>query len=351
MSTAIVWDRCSAWPHVLVRRSSWSWALLLSIMLLFCIVEMDAEPWTEQFLKDISDAGDKFIFKQHHLGKHFELVTSMTEQGVSRRSLRFQCSALFQSHSKANASQEYHPPRHPPPVMLNSFTLDGAVTSHDMYCTEEQQNGGAGYVWSASELDRNGKSACQCGQYNKPFCDQAIARYGDVIKNKSGYVFGSQKPWAESALLAAGAASVTTVEYMSITTDHPRLLYIHPFNLTAKYLRGHKGADFAWSYSSLEHDGLGRYGDPINPFADLESIYRIHCLLRPGGVLFLGFPVGPDALYWNAHRIYGPLRLYLVLSGWEVMDVIGLERRIISTDHLGDGAHQPVIVLRKPLLT
>ena len=37
--------------------------------------------------------------------------------------------------------------------------------------------------------------------------------------------------------------------------------------------------DFIFSYSSLEHDGLGRYGDPINPFADLVCFaYRVPTL-------------------------------------------------------------------------
>ena len=316
--------------------------------LLFSKLNADSS-WTKQFLADITGVAEKFVYKQHHVGKHFELVVNATETG-NRTSLRFQCIELFRIHASANALAEYQPPRQPPSVMLHSFTLDGAVPLHDMFCNEERQNGGSGYYWSAEELDRNGKQPCRCGQYKKPICGQAIASFGDLIKNKSGYVFGTQIPWAESALLAAGAASVTTVEYMTITTDHPRLHYIHPFNLTAKFLRHHVGADFAWSFSSLEHDGLGRYGDPVNPFGDLESIYRIHCLLKPGGVLFLGVPVGPDALYWNAHRIYGPLRLQLALAGWEIMDVVGLERRVVSTDHLGDFNHQPVMVLRKPLV-
>ncbi len=73
-----------------------------------------------------------------------------------------------------------------------------------------------------------------------------------------------------------------------------------------------------FSYSSLEHDGLGRssiahahvylsrfsfnssvvcrYGDPINPFGDLESVGRARCLLKEKGVLMIGIPVGLDTL-------------------------------------------------------
>ena len=108
--------------------------------------------------------------------------------------------------------------------------------------------------------------------------------------------------------------------------------------------------DFAFSYSSLEHDGLARYGDPLNPFGDLESIARVHCLLRPGGLFFLGFPVAYDAVIWNAHRIYGQLRLQLVLNQWELVEVIA-DRPLQFNDKatLGHWYNQPILVLRKPL--
>lgn len=297
--------------------------------------------WFKTFLSDVASA-DSFAFKPHHIGKHLSLVAS----AGNKTAIAFSCQALFHSHANANAT-EYRP-RQPPAHMVNSYSLDGAISMLDLYCAEEKQNGGAGYHWAKGDLESMGSRPCACGQYKKPVCDQVISKYGHLIKDKTGYVFGTQVPWAEAALLAAGA-TITTVEYMSIETDHPRLSYIHPFNLTRQFLRGHHdGGDFAWSFSSLEHDGLGRYGDPVSPFADLESIYRIHCLLKPGGVLFLGLPVGPDSVFWNAHRIYGPLRLRLVTSGWELLDVLGLERRITSRDRLGDYNHQPILVLKKP---
>jgi len=41
------------------------------------------------------------------------------------------------------------------------------------------------------------------------------------------------------------------------------------------------------SYSSIEHDGLGRYGDPLNPFGDLEAMKVFWSLLRVGGILLV----------------------------------------------------------------
>ena len=43
--------------------------------------------------------------------------------------------------------------------------------------------------------------------------------------------------------------------------------------------------DFAASFSSIEHSGLGRYGDPIDPIGDLREMLKIKCMLKKGGGL------------------------------------------------------------------
>jgi len=294
----------------------------------------------------IASSTKNFTYRSHHVGKHIKITDSST-----RLSLEYSCTALFRALLKKEGQTEEYRPRQPPPLLLNSYTLDGTIPLKDMYCEEEKQNGGVGYHWPKSMLEKMGRRHCECGQYKKPVCDEAISKYSHFIRNKTGFVFGTQIPWAESALLAAGAY-ITTVEYMSVTTDHERLHYIHPTNLTGFYLSKHKrrdaeAADFAWSFSSLEHDGLGRYGDPVNPFADLESMLRIRCLLKEGGIFFLGIPVGVDEIYWNAHRVYGFFRLALVLADWELLDILGLDNSHLFGSHLGDYNHQPIFVLRK----
>lgn len=53
-------------------------------------------------------------------------------------------------------------------------------------------------------------------------------------------------------------------------------------------------------------------GDPLDPQADLREVEKVSCLVKPGGLFFLGFPFNSDAIMWNAHRIYGPIRLPMV---------------------------------------
>jgi len=55
---------------------------------------------------------------------------------------------------------------------------------------------------------------------------------------------------------------------------------------------------------TVEHVGLGRYGDPIDPDGDLKAIKELKRVLAPGGSLLFVVPVGKPKIEFNAHRIY-----------------------------------------------
>ncbi|KIH61722.1 hypothetical protein ANCDUO_08000 [Ancylostoma duodenale] len=77
--------------------------------------------------------------------------------------------------------------------------------------------------------------------------------------------------------------------------------------------------DFAITFSSIEHSGLGRYGDPIDPNGDLREVQKVMCLLKKGGLFLVGFPRGADAIKYNLHRIYGRMRLSMIMTGYEFL--------------------------------
>lgn len=54
----------------------------------------------------------------------------------------------------------------------------------------------------------------------------------------------------------------------------------------------------------VEHLGLGRYGDPIDPQADLKAIRELTRVLAPGGLLLFVTPIGGQRIIFNAHRQY-----------------------------------------------
>ncbi|MCX6713441.1 MAG: DUF268 domain-containing protein [Candidatus Vogelbacteria bacterium] len=55
---------------------------------------------------------------------------------------------------------------------------------------------------------------------------------------------------------------------------------------------------------TIEHVGLGRYGDPLDPAGDQKAAAELTRVLAPGGTLLVAMPVGQPRIEWNAHRIY-----------------------------------------------
>ena len=102
------------------------------------------------------------------------------------------------------------------------------------------------------------------------------------------------------------------------------------------------------TFSSVEHSGLGRYGDPLDPNGDLKTMKVIHDRLKDDGLLIWGAPVGPDVLVWNAHRVYGPLRLPLLFKEFREIDWFfgKTKKELFKLEYTG-AYKQPVVVLEK----
>jgi len=54
----------------------------------------------------------------------------------------------------------------------------------------------------------------------------------------------------------------------------------------------------------VEHIGLGRYGDPLDPEGDLKAIVELKRVLASDGSLIFVVPIGRPRIMFNAHRIY-----------------------------------------------
>jgi SAM-dependent methyltransferase len=55
---------------------------------------------------------------------------------------------------------------------------------------------------------------------------------------------------------------------------------------------------------SIEHFGLGRYGDPIDYNGHLKAIKNITKILKTGGKFYFSVPIGPQRINFNAHRVF-----------------------------------------------
>lgn len=56
----------------------------------------------------------------------------------------------------------------------------------------------------------------------------------------------------------------------------------------------------------VEHIGLGRYGDRLDPNGTVKACKELQRVLKKGGKLYLSLPVGKEKICFNAHRIHDP---------------------------------------------
>ena len=71
---------------------------------------------------------------------------------------------------------------------------------------------------------------------------------------------------------------------------------------------------------AIEHFGLGRYGDPVEPEACFRAMRALARVLRPGGHLYFSVPVGIERVSFNAHRIFAPQTILDTFSGLKLLD-------------------------------
>jgi hypothetical protein len=55
---------------------------------------------------------------------------------------------------------------------------------------------------------------------------------------------------------------------------------------------------------TLEHIGLGRYGDEIDPVGHLKALKSLHKILKVGGMLYLSTPIGSQRVEFNSERVF-----------------------------------------------
>lgn len=90
--------------------------------------------------------------------------------------------------------------------------------------------------------------------------------------------------------------------------------------------------DAVVSLCSLEHFGLGRYGDQFDLDADAKAFSEMVRVLRPGGVLIFSTTItaGARCLCFNAHRIYDHAAIMSFCSGLDLID-----ERVHCRGHVG----------------
>jgi len=78
----------------------------------------------------------------------------------------------------------------------------------------------------------------------------------------------------------------------------------------------------------LEHIGLGRYGDPIDPQGTEKAATELQRVLAPGGDLYLSLPIEKESrVYFNAHRSFS------MAAVTKMMSELDLEEAVLVQGH------------------
>jgi SAM-dependent methyltransferase len=85
------------------------------------------------------------------------------------------------------------------------------------------------------------------------------------------------------------------------------------------------------SLSVLEHVGLGRYGDRLDPMGTNKACTELTRVLKPGGSLYVAVPTQAESsTHFNAHRIFAPEAFIAKFPGLTLIDEkYGLADRLI----------------------
>lgn len=104
------------------------------------------------------------------------------------------------------------------------------------------------------------------------------------------------------AALASAFVPMRYFEYRPVDLQLPGLICGQADLLRLPFADGSVGSLSCMHV--IEHVGLGRYGDPLDPDGDLKAMRELRRVLAPGGDLLFVVPVGRPRVQFNAHRIY-----------------------------------------------
>ena len=271
------------------------------------------------------------------------------------------CGWLLADDTGIDATLEQpFPPREPPAKWLDEFTMHGRFPLKSEYhnVSGESQAGKALKSetlkdgtqvtdgWSKARINglvrqaTGGATPTSLGhgfwtRYHNLNRELWVGLHQAKTNGSNVLVIGSQSPWVEGLCLGAGAAHVYTLEYGKIVTDHPQVTTLLPEEFLSK-ARDHllPPIDVVVTASSLEHAGLGRYNDGLNPWGDILAVARSWCVSAPHARLVIAVPTttgstlpeamneeqatryGQDVLSFNGQRTYGPVRYPYLTTNW-----------------------------------
>lgn len=107
----------------------------------------------------------------------------------------------------------------------------------------------------------------------------------------------------------ASFREIEVFDVRPISTAVPGVVFRQADLMNPTSLSTTEGGGYCDSLSCLhaiEHFGLGRYGDPVNPQGYQRGIANMAQLLQLGGTFYLSTPIGQERVEFNANWVFDP---------------------------------------------
>ena len=132
-----------------------------------------------------------------------------------------------------------------------------------------------------------------------------------LLKNETKKIldFGCSRSWLSLSLASMGH-SVYGIDLRDYPFSHPNFVF-QKLNIMDFQ---EQDFDYVISLSTLEHVGLGAYGEPYTQQALVDVVKKVHFLLKGGGTLLLTLPVGISSVD-HFEKSFAPAEILDLVTG------------------------------------
>lgn len=102
----------------------------------------------------------------------------------------------------------------------------------------------------------------------------------------------------------ASFRKIEVIDIRALDSDIPNVSFVQGDFMSDLSAHLKNCCDSVSCLHALEHFGLGRYGDPVNPMGWKLGLDNLSAMVRSGGVLYLSVPIGTQRIEFNAHRVF-----------------------------------------------
>ncbi|NOR69039.1 MAG: DUF268 domain-containing protein [Methylomarinum sp.] len=132
------------------------------------------------------------------------------------------------------------------------------------------------------------------------FQDSWAAKHIFKLKPKHHYDVGSS---AKTMGVLSQFVPITMIDIRPIALELDGLFFKKGSILKLPF--NDRSIESLSSLCVVEHIGLGRYGDEIDPFGSEKAIKELKRVLKVGGIILFSVPVdNENKIYFNAHRAF-----------------------------------------------